>query len=262
MQTLNSTTPVAIVTGASTGLGAALARELATRGDRVGLIARRRELIDELAAELTRNGGQVVAVAADVGDRAALSRAVDSIRQQLGPIDLMIANAGLGRPDFIDPFSVDDIEAMIRVNLLGVIYSVNAVLPEMLARRRGQFVGISSMGAYNGMPGSGGYCGTKAAVSTFLKGLRIQLRDTGVRITTVCPGFVRTPMTDVNDFKMPWLLEPDVAARMVLRAIDRGVKVYNFPWQLAALTHVLKRLPDWCIAKWFPRKTDGRRTGA
>ncbi|MFV0444772.1 MAG: SDR family NAD(P)-dependent oxidoreductase [Planctomycetaceae bacterium] len=249
---------VAVVTGASSGLGESLARELAARGNRVGLIARRRERIESIANELTQQGAKVVAVATDVANRDGLSQAVETIRQQLGPIDLMIANAGLGLPDFIDPFSVDDIEAMVRVNLLGLVYSVNAVLPEMLARKQGRFVGISSMGAYNGMPGSGGYCGTNAAVNTFLKGLRIQLRGTGVAVTTVCPGFIRTPMTDANDFKMPWLLEPDVAARMVLKAIDRGVRVYNFPWQLATLTHVLQRLPDWCIAKWFPRKTDGR----
>jgi short-subunit dehydrogenase len=254
-----TTTPrVSVVTGASSGLGAGLARELTRRGDRVGVIARRREMIDSLAAELRAEGCTVVAVAADVGDKFSLQSAVDQLRTELGPIDLMIANAGLGKPDFLDPFTVDDIEAMIRVNLLGVVYSLNAVLPEMLARGKGHFVGVSSMGAYNGMPGSAGYTASKAGVNTFLKGIRIQLRDTGVRVTTVCPGFIRTPMTDVNEFKMPWLLEPDVAARMVLRAIDRGVKVYNFPWQLALLTHVLKRLPDWCIAKWFPRKTDGR----
>ncbi len=253
---------VAVVTGASSGLGAALARELALRGERVGLIARRGNLIEALAAELREQGGTVATAEADVADRAALTAAVEQLRTQLGPIDLMVANAGLGLPDFLDPFSVDDIEAMIRVNLLGVVYSINAVLPEMLARRRGHIVGISSMGAYNGMPGSAGYCGSKAGVSTLLKGLRIQLRGTGVDVTTVCPGFIRTPMTDVNAFSMPWLQAPDVAARKVLRAIDRRAKVYNFPWQMAALMHILKRLPDWCIARFVPRKTDGRMADA
>lgn len=250
---------VAIVTGASSGLGEALVRALAARGDRVGLIARRGERIAAIAEELRQQGATVAAAQADVADRAALLGAVEQLRGELGPVDLMIANAGLGLPDYLDPFTVDDIEAMIRVNLLGVVYSVAAVLPEMLARKQGRFVGISSMGAYNGMPGSGGYCASKAGVSTFLKALRIQLRGSGVGVTTVCPGFIRTPMTDVNAFQMPWLLEPDVAARMVLRAIDRGVKVYNFPWQLAALTHLLKRLPDWCIASLLPRKTDSRQ---
>jgi short-subunit dehydrogenase len=259
MATKFSSPRVAIVTGASSGLGEALSRELAKRGDRVGLIARRRERIDALATELRGNGGTVVAIAADVADRTALTTAINEARRELGPIDLMIANAGLGLPDFLDPFTVDDIELMIRVNLLGVVYCINAVLPEMLARRSGHIVGISSMGAYNGMPGSGGYCASKAGVSTLLKALRIQLRGTGVAMTTVCPGFIRTPMTDVNDFKMPWLQEPDAAARKVLRAIDRGLKVYNFPWQLAALMHVLKRLPDWCVEKFLPRKTDGRQ---
>lgn len=225
------------------------------------MLARRRDRIDALAHELRLGGADVAAVQADVADREALTAAVDQIRRDLGPIDLMIANAGLGLPDFLDPFTVDDIESMIRVNLLGVVYSVNAVLPEMLARGRGRIVGISSMGAYNGMPGSAGYCGSKAGVNTFLKGLRIQLRGTGVEVTTVCPGFLRTPMTDANAFKMPWLQEPEVAARKVLRAIDRGAKVYNFPWQLALMTHLLKRLPDWCIARLLPRKTDGRTPG-
>lgn len=238
-----------------------MARELARRGDRVGLIARRRSVIESLAVELREMGATVAAAEADVAEREALVAAVAELRRQLGPVELMIANAGLGLPDFLDPFTVDDIEAMVRVNLLGVVYSVHAVLPEMLARKRGHIVGISSMGAYNGMPGSAGYCASKAGVNTFLKGLRIQLRGTGIDVTTVCPGFMRTPMTDVNTFHMPWLQESDVAARKVLRAIDGRVKVYNFPWQLAAFTHLLKRLPDWCVARFFPRKTDGRGPG-
>ena len=250
---------VAVITGASSGIGEELSRELSRQGWSVGLIARRDDRLAALAGEIRRGGGRAAVAVADVSDRAAVSAAFDGIGRELGPIELMIANAGIGKPDYLNPFTVEDIEQMVRVNLLGVVYSISAVLPQMIQRRAGHIAAVSSAGAYKGMPGSAGYCASKAAVNTLLEGLRIQLREYGISVTTICPGFVRTPMTDVNKFRMPWLLEPDVAARRIVRALKRRKKVYNFPWQTALLMKTLRWLPDWVIARMLPRKSDTSR---
>lgn len=240
---------VAVVTGASSGIGWALAKVLAAERCKVGLIARRRDKLAALAEEVGRAGGTAAWAAADVGDRAQTLAAVDELRAQLGPVDLLVANAGVGAPTLLDPVNVADVERMFRVNVLGVVYTIEAVLPEMLRRGRGHIAAVSSLGGYKGLPGESGYCASKAAVTTYLEGLRIQLRDRGVAVTTLCPGFVRTPMTDVNDFHMPWLLEADEAARRMVRALRRRRKVYNFPWPMAVLMKLTAWLPDWVLAR-------------
>src|SRR4051794_35835375 len=174
------TDQVAVVTGASSGIGRALAKELAAQGCKVGLVARRRDQLDTLAAEIRSAGHTAATAAADVADRAQTLAAVAALRKQLGPVDLMVANAGVGAPTLLEPFNVADVEKMFRVNVLGVVYAIEAVLPEMLARRRGHLAAVSSLGAYKGMPGESAYCASKAAVNTFMEGLRIQLRDRGV----------------------------------------------------------------------------------
>jgi NAD(P)-dependent dehydrogenase (short-subunit alcohol dehydrogenase family) len=187
--------PVAIITGASRGIGRALALELGSRGYRVGLIARRARELDAVASMIAASGGVAVPAVADVGDRGSLRGAVAEIEGLLGPVDVMVANAGFGAPTQLDPLNTSDVEQTFRVNLMGVIYSIEAVLPGMLARRRGHLLAISSLGAFKGLPGESAYCASKAAVNAYMEGMRIALRSKGVVVTTVCPGFVDTPMT-------------------------------------------------------------------
>jgi short-subunit dehydrogenase len=240
---------VAVITGASSGIGRALALVLAGEGARVGLIARRQDRLAAVADEVQKAGGTVAVAAADVGDRAQAVAAVREVGARLGPVDLAIANAGAGVPTLLDPVNVADVEKMMRVNFLGTVYTFEAVLPGMLQRRRGHLAAVSSLAAYKGLPGESGYCASKAAVNVYLDGLRIHLRGRGVAVTTVCPGFVKTPMTAVNKFHMPWLLEADEAARRIVGALRRGRKVYNFPWQMALLMKVTAWLPDWVLAR-------------
>jgi short-subunit dehydrogenase len=240
---------VAVVTGASSGIGRALAKVLAAEGARVGLVARRREQLEALAEEIRAAGGTAAVGAADVADRGQVQAAVEEVRTQLGPVDLLVANAGVGAPTLVEPMNVGDVEKMLRVNVLGVVYAIDAVLPEMLRRGRGHLAAVSSLAAYKGLPGESGYCASKAAVNALLEGLRIQLRDRGIAVTTVCPGFVRTPMTEINDFHMPWLLQPDEAAQRIVRALHRRKKVYNFPWQTTLMMKVTAWLPDWVVAR-------------
>ncbi len=218
---------VAVITGASSGIGWALAKALAADGCKVGLIARRQEQLAELAKEIEQAGGIAAFAPADVAERQPTLDAIHTVAAKLGPVDLLIANAGVGAPTVLEPFNVHDVEKMFRVNVLGVIYAIEAVLPEMLQRGRGHLAAVSSMAAYKGLPGESGYSASKAAVNVYMEGLRIQLRDRGIAVTTICPGFVKTPMTEVNDFKMPFLLEADDAAadRASATAAQEGVQL-------------------------------------
>lgn len=241
---------VAVVTGASSGIGWELAKQLAAEGCKVGLLARRADLLGTLAAEITAAGGTAAVAAADVSDREAVTAGIASLRAALGPIDLAVANAGFGRVTLLDPVNIADVETTVRVNLLGVAYTFAAVMPEMLARKTGHLVAISSLAGYRGLPGESAYCASKAAVNVYLDGLRIHLRGTGVKATTICPGFIKTPMTEKTDPKhMPWLMTADVAARKMVRAIKAGKKVYNFPRRLSLLVKLSRWLPDWAITR-------------
>ena len=240
---------VAVVTGASSGIGWELAKALAREGCKVGLIARRRGRLELLAEEIAKSGGTATPAAADVGNRDQVKAALTELAARLGPVDLLVANAGVGAPTTIEPLNVGDIETQFRVNTLGAIYAIEAMLPGMLARGCGHLAAVSSLAAYVGLPGESGYCASKAALNVFMDGLRIQLRGRGIAVTTICPGFVRTPMTAVNDFHMPFVLEADEAARRIVRALRRKVKVYNFPWQTAVMMWLTGWFPDWLVAR-------------
>jgi short-subunit dehydrogenase len=240
---------VVVITGASSGIGWALARALATQGAHVGLVARRQEQLQALAHEIEAAGGQCAHACADVANRQATLSAIQEVRTRLGPVDLLIANAGVGKPTLLNPVNIADVEAMFQINVLGVVYSIEAVLPEMLERKRGHLAAMSSLASYKGLPGESAYCASKAAVNSYMEGLRIQLRNRGVYVTTICPGFIKTPMTDINEFSMPFLLEADDAAKRIIRALERKKRVFNFPWQMSLLMRLTCWLPDWMVAR-------------
>jgi short-subunit dehydrogenase len=240
---------VAVVTGASSGIGWELAKVLALRGCKVGLVARRPEPLEELAKEIEAAGGTAACAVADVGDRSQILESIRDLSMKLGSVDLLVANAGVGAPTLLDPINIADVEKMIRVNLLGVIYAIEAVLPEMLKRGAGHLAAVSSMASYKGLPGESAYCASKAAVNKYMEGLRIQLRDRGIAVTTICPGFVHTPMTAVNEFHMPFVMNADVAAHRIARALEGKVKVYNFPKRMLLLMKLTAVLPDWIVAR-------------
>jgi short-subunit dehydrogenase len=242
---------VAVVTGASSGIGWELARQLAAEGAKVAVVARRAEQLHALQKLITDAGGTAAAFVCDVGSRESVEAMVRAVTEQLGPIDLVIANAGVGRPTHLDPVNMADVEDTFRINLMGVVYTLSAALPGMLARKSGHLVGISSLASYRGLPGESAYCASKAAVNVYLDGLRIHLHGTGVRVTTVCPGFVTTPMTEMNTFHMPQVMTAQVAAGKILRAIRRGVKVYSFPWRLTMMVKLSRWVPDWMMKRFM-----------
>ena len=238
---------VAVITGASSGLGAEMARQLAAQGWAVGLIARRKDRLSALANEVAP-ARSAVAVC-DVTDREALTAAIQEIESALGPTDVLYANAGLGAGDLVTIEDTDDFEQMFRVNVFGAYYAVKAVLPGMLKRGRGHIVGISSLAALQGVPGGAGYSATKAALSNWLEAIRLELRPRGIHVTTIQPGFVRSEMTDQNDTKMPFFLETGPAVRRMLRAVAKRKKTYDFPRRASWLLRSVRHLPDWLVVK-------------
>jgi short-subunit dehydrogenase len=249
---------VAIITGASSGIGWGVAKLLAGKQCKVGLIARRQEKLEELAGLIRQSGGTAALAVADVSNRQQTLDAIGSLRNQLGPVDLLFANSGVGQPTPLEPMETEKVEHMIRVNVFGVIYAIEGVLPQMLERGRGHLAAVSSLASYKGFPGESGYCASKAFVNVYMEGLRIQLRNRGIAVTTICPGFVKTAMTDVNEFPMPWLMDADKAARKIVRALARRRKVYNFPWQTTLLMKFTRWLPDWVLAKSLKNYTGDR----
>ncbi len=249
---------VAIVTGASSGLGLEIAKTLAKEGAAVGVLARRKDLLDALVAEIQAARGRAAAVAADVSNREQTIAAIHFLRDQLGPIDLLVANSGIGRPTLVEPINHEEIDAMFQINLMGVVYAIEAVLPEMIQRRKGHISAVSSLASYLAMPAESGYCASKAAVNMYLDCLRIHMREYGIHVTTICPGFIDTPMVAANTFKMPWLMKADAASRSIVDALHRKKKVHNFPWQLTLLIKFAQWMPDWLVA-WALKGKAGER---
>lgn len=234
-----------LITGGSSGLGEEFARQLVCMGARVGLVARRAELIEKLAGELDGQGERVVAAAADVGDRESLKSAIFDIadRLKIKAFDRVILNAGVGITFKASDFSAAMLEEVTRVNYLGAANTIDAVLPGMIAAGAGHIVGISSLSARRGLPMGFAYGASKAAMTTMLEGMRVELKPKGIAITVIHPGFIRTPMTSNQETAQPGLMDADVAVMGMLRAIAAQKKQYNFPFSTTFLTGLLRRMP-------------------
>jgi short-subunit dehydrogenase len=233
-----------ILTGASDGIGRALARAYGNRRARLVLVARRAEVLEQVARDVKASGGDALTLAVDVAKPGASEQALSLAERHFGGLDMVILNAGRGGPMFVDGFDVDEVERVMTINYNAIVRMIGAVLPGMLARRRGQIVAIGSLAAYRGMPGSGHYNASKAAVTILMEGLRTELRGSGVDLTTIAPGFVRTAMTAQNEFAMPWLMDPETAARRIVVAIDRRRSEYRFPLPASLAVRLLQLLPN------------------
>ncbi|MCA1574468.1 MAG: SDR family NAD(P)-dependent oxidoreductase [Acidobacteria bacterium] len=248
---------VVMVTGASSGIGRGVAVELSRRGAKLGLVARRTEMLQEIVSEFESRGGKALAVPGDVQDALAVRAAADRFREQLGHIDVLIANAGIGSTNDSAELRASEVAGVINVNVIGAANSVAAVVPEMVARGRGQLVVISSLAAYRGLPKSAAYCASKAAVSAFFESLRLDLQPRGIEVTIIHPGFIKTPLTAGRHAQMPFLMELDVAVEKILRAIEKKKKSYAFPWQLASVVRAGMIMPT-SMYDWISRRNSFR----
>lgn len=253
------------LSGASSGIGAALARELVRRGGDVALFARRGEKLEALRAELqrVRAAARVLVQVGDVTDRERVRRAVEEVEEAWEGLDGVILNAGIGDSLFPDRFDAERVERIMAVNFLGAVYAIEAALPGMLQREAGMIVGVSSISAVRGFPTAAPYCASKAALTSFLESLRGDLRGRGVKVITISPGFVKTPLTDRNRFPMPFLQSPEVAARRIVAGIAAGKREVHFPWRLTVPLKLLRLVPgalfDWLMAVFVSGRGYGKR---
>jgi len=246
------------VTGASSGIGAALARELADRGARVAISARTEDKLDEVA------GGRMTVVPVDVTDRAATVAAGDAVRKALGGLDIAVLNAGTWSQFDVTTWDSQAFADHLQINIMGTVHALEAVVPTMLADGRGRIVGTASVAGYRGLPGSEAYGSTKAALLNLFEALRGSLAPRGIVVQTLSPGFVKTPMTDRNTFTMPFMVSTEQAARAIADGIagDKAEIVFPLPMMLLMKAARLVPVRAWtAMTAVLARRGMTRRSG-
>lgn len=252
------------ITGASSGIGAALAKRYAEQGAMLGLVARRRELLAELVATLPYPERHRI-YALDVTDHAALHAAADDFLAAAGGIEVVIANAGISRGTLTE-YS-EDLAVFERILATNVTATVATFAPFIAAMKRQaaagsrhcRLVGIASVAGIRGLPGSEAYSASKAAVISYCESLRVELRQSGIRVVTIAPGYIDTPMTQVNTYPMPFLMPVAEFAHKAVDAIERGVSYCVIPWQMGVLAKLLRMLPNALYDAAFARAPHKKR---
>ena len=229
------------ITGASSGIGAELALRLAKEGTAVSASARSAEKLQSLSQ---RQEG-VHALPLDVCDQQAVATAVQRAEQAHGPIDLAILNAGLWLPSEPHDFDGDAASRSMEVNYLGVTHALAAVLPEMKRRKIGHIAIVASVAGYRGLPKGAYYAPTKAALISLAETLHPELAKQGIKLQVINPGFIRTPMTEINKFPMPFLMEVPKAVNLIMKGLRSSRFEIAFPWQLVSFLKVARVLPYW-----------------
>ena len=229
------------ITGASTGIGQALARHYAAHGAVLGLAARRQTLLDSLAATLPT---ETACYALDVRNADALAAAAKDFMQRFGVPDIVIANAGVSRGTLTE--HAEDtaaFKAILETNVLGMLYTFQPFMQGMIERGHGSLVGIASVAGIRGLPGAGAYSASKAAAISYLESLRVEMLAHGIAVTTIAPGYIRTPMTDANPYRMPFLMDADVAAAKFARPIAQKSRFVVIPWQMGIVARLMRLIP-------------------
>jgi short-subunit dehydrogenase len=248
-----------VITGASSGIGAALACHYGRQGAKLALIGRRKEALEQLAASLP---ARCSVYSLDVRDETSLLAAGQDFLARHGCPDIVFANAGVSvgtLTEYAEDLAV--FAEMMETNVLGIVRTFQPFIACMRERGRGALVGIASVAGYRGLPGGGGYSASKAAAIAYLESLRTEFRDTGIRVTTICPGYVATPMTQDNPYRMPFKMDPDKAAQKIAALVTRGATYAIIPWQMALVARVLHVLPNWLYDRLFARAPRKPRRG-
>ena len=239
------------ITGASSGIGESMARFYASQGVQLGLVARRADFLHRLADELEP---RPAVYPLDVRDAAALKRAAADFTDRFGDPDVVIANAGVSRGTLTE--MADDLkifQEVFDINVMGMVNTFHAFVEPMKQQKHGTLVGISSVAGFRGIPGGGAYSASKAAAIRYCESLRVELRSEGISVVTICPGYIKTPMTAVNKFKMPFLIDVDEAVVRFARAIDAKTSFTVIPWSMGIAARVLRVVPNWLYDRVFSR---------
>ena len=239
------------ITGASSGIGESMARYYAKQGVQLGLVARRADFLARLADELEP---RPAVYALDVRDATALKHAASDFTSRFGVPDIVIANAGVSRgtlTEFEDDLQV--FQEVFDINVMGMVNTFHAFVEPMKQQKRGTLVGIASVAGFRGIPGGGAYSASKAAAIRYCESLRVELRSEGISVVTICPGYIKTPMTAVNKFKMPFLIDVDEAVVRFARAIDAKTSFTVIPWSMGLAARILRVVPNWLYDRVFSR---------
>jgi short-subunit dehydrogenase len=230
-----------VITGASSGLGKAPAQQYAQRGAILALVARRGELLTQLAGSLPV---RCYPYAADVRDAEALAGAAGDFIGRVGCPDVVIASAGVSAGTLTgNPQDNQIFEEILAINVTGMMLTFQPFIEPMKARKHGILAGIASVAGFRGLPGAAAYSASKAAAISYLESLRVELRGSGVSVVTICPGYIDTPLTSSNPYRMPFLMDADFAAMKIAGAITQRKCFYVLPWQMAVVGWFLRRLP-------------------
>jgi len=253
-----------LITGASSGIGQALALQYVRQGYRLALVARRTDAVKSWLSPYQISADSYQIYSGDVSDANSMAAvALDCMAHQ-GVPDVVIANAGISIG--VDSSRRDDLDVMARIlatNVVGVAATFGPFINAMTARGSGTLVGMASVAGIRGLPGHGGYCASKAAVISYCESLRGELRPTGVKVVTICPGYIATPLTQNNSYSMPFLMQPDAFANQAFKAIEAQVSYRVIPWQMGIVAKLLRLLPNGLFDKAFagrPRKPRAAET--
>ncbi|RVU33687.1 SDR family NAD(P)-dependent oxidoreductase [Hwanghaeella grinnelliae] len=236
-----------LITGASSGIGAELSRLFVEWGDTVIACARSFDKLDATAERL--DSERFVPFSLDVTDITAVEKTVAEIEDLHGPIDLALLNAGTYSPTPAESFGASAVHTMMDVNVVGISNMLSVLMPEMMERGRGQLALMSSVAAYRGLPMAAGYSASKAAVIAMGESLKAELDGHGVKLQVICPGFVKTPLTEQNTFPMPYLMDVDDAARRIMKGLESSRFQIAFPRRFVFQLKLLQMMPD---ALYFP----------
>lgn len=254
--------PLVFITGASSGIGEALAASFAGQGYRLALAARRSGECEAWARAQGLDRSRCGVYAADVQDLDSIVDAGARCIEQQGLPDIVIANAGISvGMDTAERADLDVMRDVLATNVVGLAATFHPFLRGMRERRSGTLVSIASVGAIRGMPGHGAYCASKAAVLTYSESLRGECRPFGVKVVTLLPGFVATPLTARNRYPMPFLMQPADFAERARRAIEAGTRYRVIPWQMAVVAKLLRGLPDGLLDRVFAGRGRKQRRG-
>jgi short-subunit dehydrogenase len=235
--------PRVFITGASSGIGAALAARYAQDGAILGLFGRRSDALEALAASLPSAISHLYT--GDVRDHAALAAAAQDFTARAGGIDIVIASAGISHGTLTEVTAdLAVFEAIVATNLTATVATFAPFIDTMREQRSGTLVGIASVAGVRGLPGGGGYSASKAAVVTYCESLRLEMRGHGIRVVTIAPGYIDTPMTQKNAYPMPFLMAPAAFAERAVRTIAAGARYRVIPWQMGVVARLLRLLPN------------------